>query len=255
MAGPLRCLRQLPPLLRCTAMGVARPSLQALPMLHCCRETEARWALQARPFATKKAKAKGKGPARVSINASLVEDIISLEVLWEDMQGVVRGLQEDLSKNVSIRTSPGALDHIAVATKDGRFPLNQLGQVSLKSPQLVLVNMSNFPESAAAAIKAIRESGLNLNPEADGLIIRVPLPKVTREHRESLAVLAKQLTNKAKEALRKVRAGAVSQARKAKSSVSEDTVRLVEKQIQQMADDAAAEMEKLLAAKTKELLG
>ncbi|KAH0615608.1 hypothetical protein JD844_005062 [Phrynosoma platyrhinos] len=198
---------------------------------------------------------KGKGQTRVHINASLVEDIISLEEVNEDMRSVLKSLQEDFSKTLNIRTSPGALDHIVISTKDGKFPLNQLGQISLKSSQLIIVNMSSFPEATAAAIKAIRESGMNLNPEADGPIIRVPVPKVTREHRESLATVAKQLTNKAKDSLRKVRAGAVSQTKKAKSTVSEDTIRLIEKQIQQMADDITAEMDKLLAAKTKELLG
>ncbi|XP_039586576.1 ribosome-recycling factor, mitochondrial [Passer montanus] len=149
----------------------------------------------------------------------------------------------------------GALDHITVVTKDGKFPLNQLGQISQKSPQLMIVNMTSFPESTAAAAKAIRESGMNLNPEVDGAVIRVPVPKVTREHRESLAKLAKQSTNKSKEALRKVRSKSITQIKKSKSKVSEDTIRLLEKQIQQMADEAAAEMDKLLAAKTKELLG
>ncbi|XP_063000587.1 ribosome-recycling factor, mitochondrial [Elgaria multicarinata webbii] len=255
MAGPLRCLRQFPLLLRYSASGVTRPSPQA-PLKF--RGRVGSWAgqtMQARHLATKKAKAKGKAQPRVSINASLVEDIISLEEVNEEMHSVVKALQEDFSKNLSIRTSPGALDHITVATEDGKFPLNQLAQVSLKSPQLIIVNMSSFPESAAAAIKAIRESGMNLNPEADGPIIRVPLPKVTREHRENLAVAAKQLTNKAKESLRKVRSGAVNQAKRAKRTVSEDTIKLIEKQIQQMADDTTAEMDKLLAAKTKELLG
>ncbi|KAM4647170.1 ribosome-recycling factor, mitochondrial isoform 2-T4 [Amazona ochrocephala] len=154
-----------------------------------------------------------------------------------------------------LATKKGALDHIIVMTKDGKFPLNQLGQISLKSPQLIVVNMASFPESTAAATKAIRESGMNLNPEVDGTIIRVPIPKVTREHRESLAKLAKQSTNKSKEALRKVRSKSINQIKKSKSKVSEDTIWLLEKQIQQMADSAAAEMDKLLAAKTKELLG
>ncbi|XP_065504755.1 ribosome-recycling factor, mitochondrial isoform X2 [Caloenas nicobarica] len=154
-----------------------------------------------------------------------------------------------------LATKKGALDHIIVVTKDGKFPLNQLGQISQKSPQLLIVNMASFPESTAAATKAIRESGMNLNPEADGTIIRVPVPKVTREHRESLAKLAKQSTNKSKEALRKVRSKSVNQVKKFKNKVSEDTIWLLEKQIQQMADSAAAEMDKLLAAKTKELLG
>ena len=40
----------------------------------------------------------------------------------------------------------GALDHIVVTTQDGKFPLNQLGQVSMKTPQLIMINMSSFPE-------------------------------------------------------------------------------------------------------------
>lgn len=54
---------------------------------------------------------------------------------------------------------------------------------------------------------------------------------MTREHRENLAKLAKQLSNKAKDSLRKVRSGAVTQAKRAKEGHSEDTVRLVEKQV------------------------
>ncbi|XP_053138606.1 ribosome-recycling factor, mitochondrial isoform X2 [Hemicordylus capensis] len=265
MAASLRCLRQGPVLLRYSALGIARsllppPPPQAplkfgAPILQGCKENGFPQALQTRHLATKKAKTKGKSQARVNLNASLVEDIVNLEEVQEEMRSVLQGLQEDFGKSLSIRTSPGALDHITVVTKEGKFPLNQLGQISMKSPQLLVVNMSNFPESSAAAIKAIQESGMNLNPEAEGSIIRVPVPKVTREHRESLATLAKQLTHKAKESLRKVRAGAINRTKKAKGTVSEDTIRLIEKQIQQMADDTAAEMEKLLAVKTKELLG
>ncbi|KAK6481066.1 ribosome-recycling factor [Huso huso] len=201
------------------------------------------------------AKGKGQPQARVSINSALVEDIINLEEVKEEMNAVIENLKEDYSRNLSIRTSPGALDHITVTTKDGKFPLNQLGQISMKSPQLILVNMTSFPEATAAASKAIRESGMNLNPEVDGTLVRVPIPKVTREHRENLAKLAKQFTNKAKESLRKVRTNAVNQAKRSKDTVSEDTIKLIEKQIQQMVDDVAADMDKQLTTKTKELLG
>ncbi|KAL9826781.1 ribosome-recycling factor, mitochondrial isoform 4-T4 [Geothlypis trichas] len=234
----------------CPALpGAARPRSRG----GCSRC--AQHLLLSRQLATKKAKGKGQSQAKVNISAALVEDIINLEETSEDMQAVIEALKEDFSRNLSVRTSPGALDHITVVTKDGKFPLNQLGQISQKSPQLLTVNMTSFPESTAAAAKAIRESGMNLNPEVDGTVIRVPVPKVTREHRESLAKLAKQATNKSKEALRKVRSKSITQVKKSKNKVSEDTIWLLEKQIQQMADEAAAEMDKLLAAKTKELLG
>ncbi|XP_057675393.1 ribosome-recycling factor, mitochondrial [Corythoichthys intestinalis] len=208
-----------------------------------------------RLYATKKAKAKTKGQAaKVNISATLVEDIISLEEVKDDMTAVVNALKDDFTRNLSIRTSPGALDHIIVSTQDGKFPLNQLGQVSMKSPQLIMVNMSSYPEATAAAARALRESSMNLNPEVDGAIIKVPVPKVTREHRENLAKTAKQFSNKAKDSLRRVRSNAVAQVKKAKEGHSEDTIRLVEKQIQQMADNITSDIDKQLAAKTKELL-
>ncbi|XP_018525929.1 ribosome-recycling factor, mitochondrial [Lates calcarifer] len=221
-----------------------------------CPSTTSYPAACVRLYATKKAKAKAKGQAaKVNIHSALVEDIISLDEVKEDMAAVLNALKDDFTRNLSIRTSPGALDHIVVTTEDGKFPLNQLGQVSMKSPQLIMVNMSSFPEATAAATSALRESGMNLNPEVDGTIIKVPIPKITREHRENLSKLAKQLSNKAKDSLRRVRANAVTQVKKAKEGHSEDTIRLLEKQIQQMADNIAVDIDKQLAAKTKELLG
>ncbi|XP_072344480.1 ribosome-recycling factor, mitochondrial isoform X1 [Scyliorhinus torazame] len=185
-----------------------------------------------RPLATKKTKVKSKGQPgpRVNINAALVEGIINLNELKQEMLEIIENLKNDYGTNLNIRTSPGALDHITVTTNNGKFPLNHLGQISLKSPQLILVNMMSFPEATMAATKAIRESGMNLNPEVDGTLIRVPIPKVTREHRENLAKLAKQFTNKSKESLRKMRTNAIAQVKKSKDSVSEDTIRLLEKQ-------------------------
>nr|XP_017528802.1 ribosome-recycling factor, mitochondrial isoform X3 [Manis javanica] len=158
-------------------------------------------------------------------------------------------------RHFATKKAKGSFDHITVVTADGKLALNQIGQISMKSPQLILVNMASFPECTAAAIKAIRESGMNLNPEVEGTLIRVPIPKVTREHREMLVKLAKQNTNKAKETLRKVRTNAMNKLKKSKDTASEDTIRLIEKQISQMADDTAAELDRHLAVKTKELLG
>ncbi|KAA0703728.1 Ribosome-recycling factor, mitochondrial [Triplophysa tibetana] len=207
-----------------------------------------------RHYATKKTKAKVQ-TAKVNINATLVEDIISLDEVKEEMAAVLATLKDEFSRNLSIRTSPGALDHITVTTKDGKFPLNQLGQIFMKSPQLLVVNVTGFPEAMAAVTRAIQESSMGLNPEVEGTIIRVPIPKVTREHRENLSKLAKQFSNKAKDSLRRVRSNAVNQLKKSKEGVSEDTIRLIEKQVQQMADSYVTDIDKQLATKTKELLG
>ncbi|GAA6080377.1 ribosome-recycling factor, mitochondrial isoform X1 [Tachysurus ichikawai] len=110
----------------------------------------------ARHYATKKSKAKAKSQtAKVSINAALVEDIISLDEVKEEMTAALATLKDDFSRNLSIRTSPGALDHITVSTKDGKFPLNQLGQISMKSPQLIIINMASYPEVLEAGLGVI----------------------------------------------------------------------------------------------------
>ncbi|XP_048875807.1 ribosome-recycling factor, mitochondrial [Brienomyrus brachyistius] len=209
-----------------------------------------------RHYANKKSKAKGKGqPGKVKINTELVHDILNLEEVKESMAAILLSLKEEYSRNLSLRTSPGALDHIVVTTANGKVPLKQLGQISVKSPQLIIVNMTGSPEVTAVAARALRESSLRLNPEVDGTIIRVPIPMVTREHRENLCKLAKEFSHKAKESLRKVRSGAISTLKKSKDGVSEDTLRLIEQHVQQMTDSFTADIDKQLAAKTKELLG
>ncbi|KAI4876384.1 hypothetical protein NFI96_017844 [Prochilodus magdalenae] len=262
----------------CSRLGLLRPTLSFVrsplptgtrvpPLLqHRCPHVAVLPPSYVRHYATKKSKAKAKGQtAKVNINAALVEDIISLEEVKEDMTAVLATLKDDFSRNLGIRTSPvyplailpppGALDHITVTTKDGKFPLNQLGQISMKSPQLIVVNMTSYPEATTAVTRALQESSMKLNPEVEGTIIRVPIPKVTREHRENLAKLAKQFSNKAKESVRRVRSNALAQVKKAKEGSSEDTIRLVEKQVQQIAESYTADIDKQLATKTKELLG
>ncbi|XP_056157998.1 ribosome-recycling factor, mitochondrial isoform X2 [Lampris incognitus] len=212
---PLLC-QSLGQLVRSPLMATARVSTQLL-----SHQPTSFPVTCTRFYATKKAKAKAKGQqTKVNINSALVEDIINLDEVKEDMTAVLNTLKDDFTRNISIRTSPGALDHIMVTTKDGKFPLNELGQLSMKSPQLILVNMTGSPEATAAASRALRES-----------------------------------SNKAKESVRRVRSNAVTHIKKAKEGNSEDTIRLIEKQLQQMADGFAVDIDKQLATKTKELLG
>ncbi|XP_029775712.1 ribosome-recycling factor, mitochondrial isoform X2 [Suricata suricatta] len=184
MALGLRCFRLVHPVFCNSLAALTRPVLEVTLKTVNGRQYDrgqyvASAAVPVRHFATKKAKAKGKGQfqTRVNLNTALVEDIISLEEVDKEMKSVTEVLKDNFNKTVNIRTSPGSLDHITVVTADGKLALNQIGQITMKSPQLILVNMASFPECTAAAIKAIRESGMNLNPEVEGTLIRVPIPK------------------------------------------------------------------------------
>ncbi|XP_035632777.1 ribosome-recycling factor, mitochondrial-like isoform X1 [Oncorhynchus keta] len=201
----LALCRCLVPLLRSSCQLAVSSRVPLLFPNTCHRDIAPTAATCVLLYATKMSKVKAaKGQAaKVNINSSLAEDIISLEEVNEEMAAVLTALKEDFSRNLSIKTSSGALDHIVVHTTDGKFPLNQLGQMSMKPPQLIVVNMTGFPHTAgwamAAATRALRESSMKLNPEVDRTIIRVLIPKVTREY-----MRAGQFTIKSKESLRRV---------------------------------------------------
>ncbi|XP_077987067.1 ribosome-recycling factor, mitochondrial-like [Glandiceps talaboti] len=208
--------------------------------------------LPIRCYAKKKGK---KHTSKIDVSRSADDDILDLQDVKYKMQTVLDHLKEDYVKQVTVRTSPGALDHILVSTSDGKIPLNQLGQISMKSSQKFTINMISSPQEVNAAMKAIQNSGMNLNPSCDGTIINVPIPKVTKEHRESLAKNAKGMCDKTKVNLRNVRSKVMADIKKHKDHSSKDTLRLLEKQVQQITDEFNENAEHLLSAKTKELLG
>ncbi|KAM5300535.1 ribosome-recycling factor, mitochondrial isoform 3-T3 [Ctenodactylus gundi] len=154
MALGLKCFRLIHPA-SCSYLAVLTRPVSELTLKrvsgrqHDHSQYMAYPAVPIRHFATKKAKAKGKvqSQARVNINTALIEDIINLEEVDEEMKSVIEVLKDNFNKTLNIRTSPGSLDHISVVTADGKLALNQISQISMKSPQLILVNMASFPES------------------------------------------------------------------------------------------------------------
>ncbi|CAB1352107.1 unnamed protein product [Coregonus sp. 'balchen'] len=224
-----RSLVALVPMVRSPQLAVISRVQQLLPNT-CHGNMVPPAASCVRLYATKKSKAKAaKGQAsKVNINSSLVEDIISLEEVKEDMAAVLTTLKDDFSRNLSIRTSPASDQNSSPSGRDAtqftQLAMDQsqrdqgqpVSAVRVLLPQSQLAVIRNRSNAMAAATRALRESSMKLNPEVDGTIIRV---------------------------------------KKAKETVSEDTIRLVEKQVGQMADSFAADVDKQLTTKTKELLG
>uniref|UniRef100_UPI00358FC9C3 ribosome-recycling factor, mitochondrial isoform X2 n=1 Tax=Myxine glutinosa TaxID=7769 RepID=UPI00358FC9C3 len=147
----------------------------------------------------------------------------------------------------------GVVDRLPVTLGQETVPLNQLGVVTLMKPHLLTINLGSNPEAKSAVLEALTASGMNLNPQSMGSTIQVPIPRVSREQREALSRKARQVTNEAKQGLREVRSHAITSVRKVEG-VSKDTLHLVEKQVDQLAGDYSVQADKLLEAKTNELL-
>lgn len=201
---------------------------------------------------------KGKISSKV-VKAQLTQneigDILDLDSVKQSMQDVVDKLKDDYLHVLNIRTTTGAFERVVVHTDDGRFKLSQLAQIEKKSPQLIMVNMSSSPQYTKQVLKSLSETGMNVNPYMEKTTIFVPIPRVTREHREKLAKDAKKMFNQTKTHLDGLYAKHTKTVNSKKKTHSEDLIRNLNSMILDIKQERTAESEKLMEAKQKELLG
>ncbi|XP_025112644.1 ribosome-recycling factor, mitochondrial-like isoform X2 [Pomacea canaliculata] len=203
----------------------------------------------------KKSKVVKGGKKKVELTPEELDGVLALPKLKKEMQSAVEDFTRQIIEQVSIRTNIGVYDSLQIRTPDGVFPLIQLGQIVQKNPNLILVNMASSPQYIQAVKEAIAQSGLNVNPQQDGTTIFIPIPKVTREHRESLARNAKMLHDKAKEKLRDISNKYVKKVKSAKEHHSEDIIKSAQDMVLDEMHQFGEELDKILHAKQEELLG
>ncbi|XP_060519585.1 ribosome-recycling factor, mitochondrial isoform X2 [Cylas formicarius] len=194
------------------------------------------------------------GKTKVAIDENQLSEVINVETLKTQLEKAVFGLEEDFVKNLSLRSTAGAIESIPVTVDGTTHSLQEIAQIVRKNPKMVVINMSAFPQYIPDVVKAIGKSGMNLNPQQDGTSLFVPIPKVTKEHREGLSKSAKQLFTRSRDTIKDIQIKYVKQIKK-KEKISEDLVRSVEQQIIAIADSYIQEAEKLLLRKQEELLG
>merc|ERR1719495_2841 len=150
-------------------------------------------------------KPKGKKPAKGSSNITYEEfvGIVDGESLWQELDEELENLKRIYLHQLSVRSAT-SIDEILVNFEGDSYPLNEIASISKKDPKKVIIDASAFPQAAVDIMKALRDSGMNLNPQQDGLTIYVPIPKVTKEFREKLVNGAKKKLTDSKENLRKV---------------------------------------------------
>ena len=96
------------------------------------------------------------------------------------------------------------------------MPINQLGTITVPEPRMVLVNV--WDKALVNAVdKAIRNSGLGINPQMDGTILRLPIPELNEERRRELAKVAGHYAEQARVAVRNVRRDGMDQLKRAKA--------------------------------------
>lgn len=195
-----------------------------------------------------------KGKGKVEINPSMISELVSVEKLKERCNAAIEKMKDDFAKNLSLRSTTGSIESLPVKFEGKQYELQELAQLVRKNPKTIVINFSSFPQAIPDALKAIQNSGLNLNPQQDGTTLFVPVPKVTKEHREALAKNAKALYIKCRDALKDVQNDNLKKVKK-QEGVSEDIIFNVTKQISAMCEDYQVEAKNVFEAKHTELVG
>ena len=164
-------------------------------------------------------------------------------------------LKRELGKLRTGRASAGLLDTVRVEYYGQVTPLGQMATVSVPEPRMLTVKP--WDKSLVQAVdKAIRESDLGLNPQADGDLIRVPIPALSEERRRDLVKIAKKHGEECKVAVRKARHEAIDMLNELKQAgdASEDEVERAKKRVEEAIGKAGQSIDDRVLAKEKEIL-
>ena len=170
------------------------------------------------------------------------------------MEASLTSLQSEFMGLRAGRANPAMLEPIMVDAYGSKMPLNQLGNVS--APESRLLAVSVWDASMAPAVeKAIRESGLGLNPMADGQLVRVPLPELNEERREELVKVAGRYAEQARVAVRNVRRDGMDQIKKSEKDgdMSQDDAKLFSDEVQETTDRYVKLIDETLEVKEGEI--
>jgi ribosome recycling factor len=179
---------------------------------------------------------------------------IDIEDLERRMDGALNALKTEFLSLRTGRASSSMLDPINMEAYGTSTPLNQCGTVNVPDPRMITVNIWD-KSLVNAAEKAIRESGLGINPVIDGTIIRLPIPELNEERRRELTKIAANYAENARIAVRNVRRDGMDQIRKGKTSgMSEDDQKIWSDEIQNVTDSGIVKIDNALETKQAEIM-
>ena len=171
------------------------------------------------------------------------------------MDGALEVLRKEFGGLRTGRASASLLEPIMVNAYGNTIPLNQVASINVPEPRLITVQV--WDRGVVKAVdKAIRESGLDLNPQTEGQVIRVPIPDLNEERRRNLTRVAGKYAEDAKVSVRNVRRDGIEvlRRREKEADISQDQQRKLQQDVQHLTDDYIKRIDEALAQKDREIL-
>ncbi|MBR3267997.1 MAG: ribosome recycling factor [Oscillospiraceae bacterium] len=178
-----------------------------------------------------------------------------LDASEKAMKKTIDRLQNEFSTIRAGRANPAVLDKIPVDYYGSPTPINQVAAVSVPEARMLLITPWD-PSMIRPISKAILASELGITPTDDGKAIRLVFPQLTEDRRKELAKTIKKYGDEAKVAVRNERRDLMEKYKKMKkdSVITEDDLKSVEKKVQTLTDRSTEDIDKLVAAKEKEIM-
>lgn len=178
-----------------------------------------------------------------------------IDDLEEAIEKAQTALKRDLAKLRTGRANAAMLDGIRVEYYGTVTPLAQMATVSVPEPRML--NVKPWDKDQVKPIeRALRESDLGLNPQVDGVLIRVPVPPLTEERRRDLVKLAKKTAEDCRVSVRRARHEAVDMLNELKKGgdASEDEVERAKKRVEEVVGSGGQAIDLVIQAKEKDIL-
>jgi ribosome recycling factor len=164
-------------------------------------------------------------------------------------------LEQELATIRTGRANPALIDRVTVPYYGTPTPLNQLAQISAPEARLLVVQVYDRGQIGAAE-KAIRDSGMGLNPASDGQVIRVPIPPLTEERRREYVRMVKQRAEEARVAVRNIRRDELHQVQQGEKAgeIPEDQAKRAGERLQRITDANVGRIESIASRKESEVM-
>ncbi len=176
--------------------------------------------------------------------------------LNDRMEKAVESLKREYQGLRTGRASSSLLESVRVLAYGSVTPLNQVASVAVPEPRMLSVQVWDAT-LAPSVEKAIRESGLGLNPATEGNVVRVRIPELSQERRQELVKVASRYGEQGRVAVRNIRRDGMEKLKKNQKSgdISEDDLHQLSGKVQELTDAFVKQIDAMFADKEKDILG
>ncbi|OLL54821.1 ribosome recycling factor [Bartonella henselae] len=178
-----------------------------------------------------------------------------MDDLKRRMHGAISAFKHELGGLRTGRASASLLEPLTVEAYGSVVHINQVANISVPEPRMLSVSV--WDKTMVGAVeRAIRDSGLGLNPITDGMNLRIPLPELNEERRKELVKIAHQYAEQARVATRHVRRDGMDNLKKLEKEgeIGQDEAHDLSEKVQKLTDETIADIDKILAVKESEIM-